>query len=349
MFDINLRNIFVLAFAILLAFIAVFIAQGWLREQAKTVIVQQEAETTDVVVAAMPLYFGNTIRHEHLKIIKWPAGTLPQGTFNSFDQIVGDEDEPRHALRTIEPDEPILHSKVSGFGERVSLSSLIPDGMRAITIRVNDVKGVAGFIMPGDRVDILLTRPYGKKDFINNVLIQNVKVLGIDQDANEDRDQPTVVRAVTLQTTPIQSQKLTLAEQMGHLSLALRGVTNVDIADTRTIRVSDLNLTDANDVKKKKPVRRKIRYSPYASVKVFRAFESKKYSVLKDNRTIAAVSNSARQNTGPLRNSSINQLAPSLSEISTAAGSKKSLPEFDKSAEKGPINLLPKEKQIDKK
>ena len=113
--------------------------------------------------------------------------------------------------RPIETNEPVLKSKVSGFGGRAILSSMIAPDMRAMTIRINDVSGVAGFVLPGDHVDIILIRDFGGSP-VTDILLQNIKVLGIDQDANQNRQQPGVVRAVTFEVTPTQSQKLVLAQ-----------------------------------------------------------------------------------------------------------------------------------------
>lgn len=287
----TIRNIMVFCLAMVLALVAVLAARNWLTQNSQTVIVQKDLPTKDVVVAVTPLYFGNMVRREHLKVIKWPAEYVPLGTFDSIATLLGDGSEERYTLKSIAINEPLLTSKISGFGEKISLSTMITDGMRATTIRVNDVKGVAGFVMPGDRVDVLLTRLSGKdkKDLINDILLQNVKVLGIDQNSSEQRDEPSVVRAVTLETTPRQSQKLTLAEQMGSLSLALRKITNVEATEARTIRASDLKYRELNKplavkkvVKKKSRRVSRRRVSSTISVQVVRALESQKYTVLKE-------------------------------------------------------------------
>jgi len=131
------------------------------------------------------------------------------------------------------------------------LSTLIAPGMRATTIRVNDVSGVAGFVLPGDRVDVLLTRdPTSGKRRGNNlqtdVFLQNMKVLAIAQDANQDRNKAAVVKAVTLEVTPTQAQKLTLAQKLGSLSLALRHINTVNAEAPQSIKARDLNVGEAN-------------------------------------------------------------------------------------------------------
>ena len=338
----TIRNIMVFGLAMFLALVAVLTARNWLTQKSQNVIVQQEMPTKDVVVAVTPLYFGNMVRREHLKVIKWPADYVPLGTFSSVESLLGDGSEERYTLTAIEVNEPMLTSKISGFGERISLSTMISDGMRATTIRVNDVKGVGGFVMPGDRVDVLLTRPSGKdkKDFINDILLQNVKVLGIDQNSSEQRDEPSVVRAVTLETTPRQSQKLTLGEQMGYLSLTLRKITNVEAAEARTIRVSDLKYSELNSptsVKKKsrRVVRRRI--SNMVSVKVVRALQSQKYTVLKDKSHHLATSSKTGLKIEPKAKLTISRVDGSNLRTSTT----QPVTDFNITGKTPPTNLVP--------
>ena len=131
--------------------------------------------------------------------------SVPPGSFASVEEVLGTDGKRRVALRAIEINEPMLKTKISGFGGRASLSTILAPEMRASTIRVNDINGVAGFVLPGDHVDIMLTRSAGgsEANLLTDILLQNVKVLAIDQDANEDRAQPAVVKAVTLEVTPV--------------------------------------------------------------------------------------------------------------------------------------------------
>ncbi len=175
------RAIMMLGVALLLAGASVFLARNWVQNQMNPVAAvadEQKEETTTVVVASSQLHYGNKLRREHLRVVDWPTTAVPEGSFKAVDDIIGKENEPkkkgdknqagqakqgkkpkeRVVLRTIEVNEPILKSKITGFGGRASLSTLIAPGMRATTIRVNDISGVAGFVLPGDRVDILLTR-----------------------------------------------------------------------------------------------------------------------------------------------------------------------------------------------
>lgn len=284
----NNRPMIFLAVGLVLAVLAVFLVQNYIGRMEQPAVVATSApamETVDIVVAKTPLYFGNKIGPEHLRLAKWPADAVPPGTFNSINAVLSEEGG-RVALRAIEMNEPVLVSKVSGKGGRLSLSGLIDGEMRAATIRVNDIVGVGGFVLPGDRVDVMLTRDLeGKTDQkINDILLQNIRVLGIDQDANEAKDQPTVARSVTLEVTAKQAQKLHLAQQVGALSLALRNLSHTEPDSTQRITVADLRYGEANSVEKK-PVARPVYRGPTnTTVRVYRALDSQSYRVRKDDK-----------------------------------------------------------------
>lgn len=291
-----MRAFLMLGFALLLAGVVVYLFQDWMQRQipkAPVIVQQQEPqiETTKVVVAASPLFFGNKIRRESLRLVDWPADSVPPGSFTNFDELLSD-DEERSTLRAIEVGEPILASKVSGFGGRAILSAVIAPDMRAVTIRVNDVNGVAGFVLPGDHVDILLTRKEGGSGMFTDVLLQNVKVLGIDQVASENLEKPKVAKAATLEVTQLQAQKLALAQRVGQLSLALRDLLNVEADLTRTVTIADLRVGEAieppnqelvKDVTPKKPrkpvVVKTAKANSGLSVRIVRALQASEYKV----------------------------------------------------------------------
>lgn len=208
--------------------------------------------TTTVIVAAENIAFGQAIKADFLKEVAWPADSVPEGAIQSRTEALGDSEGARIALKSIVAGEPILRSKISGYGERPILSRKVPDDKRAYSIRINDVSGVAGFLLPGDHVDVLLTRRIGRANdnYVTDVIIQNVSVLGIDQLASEEEDSPVVARTATIEVSPEQAQKLALAQQLGTLSLTLRGYTDTEQAEITRVTVGDL----ANDAKT--PVRR---------------------------------------------------------------------------------------------
>lgn len=247
----KVRPLIVLALALFLAAVAVIIARNWMLGQSRDTAAVEQAQTVKLVVAAAALKFGDRLAKENLRFIDWPAGNVPDGTFKSAEELL--EPQPRVALQAIQPNELILASKVTGPGQRASLSAVITTGMRAMTIRVNDVLGVAGFVLPGDRVDIMLTREIVKDQPITDVLLQNVKVLGIDQRSDQEENKPDVAKAVTIEVTPEQAQKITLAATVGTLSLALRDVSNVELAKVKPVSIKDLGITEAIGTVEPKP------------------------------------------------------------------------------------------------
>lgn len=317
----RMRAFWMLGLALILAGAAVFLAQNWLQSQKPQIVevpAEPQVQMATVVVAATPLYFGNTIRREHLREIEWPAGAVPPGSFSSIDDLLGTKGERRVALRAIEINEPVLKNKVSGFGGRASLSTILSPEMRAATIRVNDINGVAGFVLPGDHVDIMLTRNGGGSDtnLLTDILLQNIRVLAIDQDANEDRAQPAVVKAVTVEVTPVQAQKLVLAQRLGQLSLALRNVTNAVAEKPKTVTLSDLKVGEVNQSlgETPQPVEKTVVVKPTPkkkkeglSVRIVRGLASTNYEVQPERRPLF----SAPSESKPM-DLITNQVAPSL-------------------------------------
>jgi pilus assembly protein CpaB len=300
----NIRAFWMLGLALILAGGSVFLARNWLQSQIKPAIVEQmpapQIEMSKVVVAATPLFFGNEIRAPNLREADWPEDAVPPGAFNSIDEILGDGSEKRVVLRAIEINEPLLRRKISGFGGRATLSAVIAPEMRASTIGMSLDRGVAGFVLPGDHVDIMLTRKPtggdagGGGNLITDVLLQNVKVLGINQNANDAENKPQVPSAVTFEVTTIQAQKLVLAQRLGSLSLALRHVTNVAPEIPKTVSLKDLKVGEANlspgEVKappktvivKKTPKKKK----EGLSVRIVRGLSSSKYEVQPERKPL---------------------------------------------------------------
>jgi pilus assembly protein CpaB len=241
------NTIVMVGIAVVFGLLAVFVAQGWLNYQAelsrKTVAPQQKAvPTRTIVVATAPLRFGGPVSADNLREVAWPDEAIPAGTFATIAELTG---EKRIVLASIARNEPILRSKVTGPGQKATLSAVIQDGMRAVTVRVNDVEGVAGFILPGDHVDVLLTRQTNERaNGTNDVVIQNTRVLAIDQLADEAADRPQVARAVTIEVDTIGAQKIALAASLGNLSLMLRRAGEQHMDATRRITTSDLTQTE---------------------------------------------------------------------------------------------------------
>lgn len=233
--------------------LAVVLANIWLANQRSAMARTGDIERDTVVVAAVALKFGDTLSAEKLREVAWPSGAIPAGAFQTTkDLLTGD---PKQALQAIGVNEPVLATKITGPGQRATLSAVLAEGMKAVSIRVNDVLGVAGFVFPGDRVDVLLTRsvrnPEGADQSFVDVLLQSVKVLAVDQVADESKDSPTVVKAVTVEVNTKDAQKLTLAAGAGQLSLALRQAAASKGETTERITLTDLTGDTPDDVAKR--------------------------------------------------------------------------------------------------
>lgn len=209
------RVLLLFAVALLLGLGAAWYANVWL-ERGPGSAPEAKLEMSPVVVAAVDIPFGQEIQATHLKVLQWPKDALPAGVFHDPKQVVG-----RYASQKIIKDEPILEGRaVKQVGGSV-LAAMIPPDMRAVTVRVNDVIGVAGFALPGNRVDIIHAQKVNNK-IKTQIILQDLKVLAVDQSAQPDQNKPTVVRAVTLEVTPKQAETLVKATQDGEIRLALR-------------------------------------------------------------------------------------------------------------------------------
>src|ERR1043166_2179584 len=233
--------------AVVFGLLAVFVAQGWLNYQAelsrKTAAPKpQQVATRTIVVAAAPMRFGTHVIPDSLREVSWPDAAIPAGTYSSIAELTAGS--KRIVLASIERNEPILRTKITGPGQKATLSAVIQDGMRAVTVRTNDVEGVAGFVLPGDHVDVLLTRQSERTTGMNDVVIQNARVLAVDQLADDAADRPTVARAVTLEVDTVAAQKIALAASLGNLSLMLRRAGEQHMDATRRITASDLSQTE---------------------------------------------------------------------------------------------------------
>jgi pilus assembly protein CpaB len=239
-----------IGFAVLFGLLAVFLAQIWLNNQAderlKSIDAQRKAAppARTIVVAGKPLRFGDELNSAALREMPWPENALPAGAFGKIADLTSGK---RVVLMPIDVNEAVLASKITGPGQRATLSAMLSDGMKAVTIRVNDVEGVAGFVLPGERVDVVLTRTGEKNNSVNDVVLQNVRVLAVDQLADQRADKPAVVKAVTLEVDPTDGQKIALAATVGTLSLLLRKAGDVVSADTRRVTTRDLMTAPAQE------------------------------------------------------------------------------------------------------
>lgn len=239
----NLRTIATVAFAALFGLVAVLLTQVWLGRQ-RTADRQTAAieGTVPVVIAAQPIARGMALEPTLLKVVRFPQASVPPGALTSVEQAT--TGGQRLALRSIAVNEPILAGKVTTPGGKVNLSAAMTPGMRAVTFRSNDVAGVAGFVLPEDRVDVLLTRDASTggqdSELLTQVVADNLKVLAVDQIDDDAAGKPIVAKAITLEVTPEQSMRIALAQAAGTVSLALRQVGDAEPIEMRATRVSDL-------------------------------------------------------------------------------------------------------------
>ena len=236
------QSLLALGIAVLLGLVAVYLANIFLNVRASQ-LNSSPAGTTKVAIAAVPLSYGTQITPDKIKFVDYPSTTMPPGTFPTIPALLP-EGKQRIALRPIEVNQPLLAADLTGAGQSASIAALLPDGMRAASVRTNDVSGVAGFVKPNDTVDVLITRQSTGANGgaqVTDVLLQNIRVVAMDQDAQSKDGQPVVSRTATLEVSPVDAQKLALGQQLGQLSLVLRKPgAEQNVPYVETISLSDL-------------------------------------------------------------------------------------------------------------
>ena len=228
----RLNTLIMLLISVVFGALAVFFANLWLTGQRQAEVPGVSTpvlETSTIVVAARDLSFGEPLQAEVLREIPWPKSSVPEGAFAKITELTGDG---RHVvLSPLGLNEPVLKWKISGPGARASLSAIVGEGMRAVGIRLNDVAGAGGFVLPGDRVDVLYTKTRVNDDpSSTDILIQNVQVLAINQLADRKQSDPVVAAVATLEVTTVDAQKIALAQSTGMLSLSLRAAGSLERA-----------------------------------------------------------------------------------------------------------------------
>ncbi len=231
---------------------ALFVARVWLPSQSGPKTAPHSAPATapgvPVVLAAGPIAYGDKIDPKRLTLAQLPADLVPPGAFSSVEQVMKqDSGGAPVALVAISAKEPILASKLSGAGGRQTLAAMIGDGYRAYTIGVTEVAGGGGHILPGDRVDVVVTRDAegaviegGKSKYISEVAIQNVRVLGMDLNVDPTTAKPSVAHTATLEVNVEDAERLALAAQAGTLSLALRRAGSAEVVPVRPMQTAGL-------------------------------------------------------------------------------------------------------------
>ena len=206
---------------------AVVLASQWISRQAATIA------SSKVVVAAIDIDLGTPLTPQMLKLADWPRGSVPNGATKDIKTL-----DARVVKTSLLRGEPVLESKLAPLGATGGLSAVIAQGNRAMTVRVNDVVGVAGFALPGNYVDIVVNtedesvKAENVNKSISKIVLEHIMVLAVAQEQSRDETKPKVVSAVTLEVTPDQAEKLDLARSVGTLSLVLRNQVDKSLVTT---------------------------------------------------------------------------------------------------------------------
>jgi pilus assembly protein CpaB len=242
----NTRALMMMAVAVVLALGAVIVAARWISAQAS-------GSTDKVAVALVDISLGARLTPEMIRMVDWPANAIPPGAITDAKLL-----ETRVTRTSILRGEPVMESKLAPPGTMGGLSAVVADGKRAMTVRVNDVVGVAGFALPGNFVDIMVNTQEeraknspGKDTSISKIVLERIMVLAVAQESSRDETKPKVVNAVTLELTPDQVEKLDLARSVGTLSLVLRN--QIDPTPVNTGGATKATLFDVKTAPAAKP------------------------------------------------------------------------------------------------
>jgi pilus assembly protein CpaB len=228
------RTLIVLLVAVLFGGILSYAVYNFLQNRPVTVVKTPEK---NIVVAAGDLPLGTLLKDENLSLVPWPAPNVPQGFFDRKEDLLA-----RGIIQPMVKNEPILESKLAPKGTGAGLPPIIPKGMRAVSIRANEIIGVAGFVIAGTRVDVILTAtPQGTQEPMSKIVLQNVEVATAGQVIQKDPEgKPVTVTVVTLFVTPEDAEKITNASTQGQFQLALRHPLDLEETKTRGIQMSQL-------------------------------------------------------------------------------------------------------------
>lgn len=230
----NIKAIGLILLALILGLAAALYAADWVSSQGRIA-------SDKVVVAAVDIQLGSKINQQMLATAAWPSSSVPQGAFNDVNTL-----QDRVAKVSVLRGEPIIEGKLAPVGTRGGLSAVIAEGKRAMTVRVNDVVGVAGFALPGNYVDVMVNTERdrdgrnNRNNQISKTVLEHVLVLAIAQEAGRDDTKPKVVSAVTLELSPEDAEKLDLARSVGTLSLVLRNQIDKDPVTTAGVTKQQL-------------------------------------------------------------------------------------------------------------
>jgi pilus assembly protein CpaB len=263
------RALWVLLAALLAGLAAVWLATRWMQAQT--------GEITRVVVARSDIPLGTRLEPQMLQLADWPRASVPAGARNAVPALDG-----RVVTTALQRGEPVTEARLAPQGARAGLSAVVPEGKRAMTVRVNDVVGVAGFALPGTYVDVLVNTVEdggsgraARERSVSKIVLERILVLAAAQEADRDSTRPKVVNAVTLELTPAQAETLDLARSVGTLSLVLRNHADTETATTRGATKAGLLAAVADvhpaapptrpRVSPKAPAKRSVAHTPAAT------------------------------------------------------------------------------------
>jgi pilus assembly protein CpaB len=223
------RAVMLLLLSLVAGVAAMVLAARWLHAQ------DGQPTGAQVVVATRDVDLGQPLNGSMVQLVAWPTDSVPAGAFPTVEAIEG------RVLRSqLQKGEPVLEAKLAPVGTKGGLSALIGEGQRAITVKVNEVFGVAGFALPGNFVDVLVNTQDDRDRPVSKIVLERILVLAVAQEASRDDTKPRVVNAVTLEVTPEQAERIDLARSVGTLSLVLRNQVDSDQAKTDGVRKAQL-------------------------------------------------------------------------------------------------------------
>jgi len=247
----NRRGILFLILAAVLGIGAAVMAQRWLEAQSVPASADARPDTQPVAVVRNDASVGSILNPRELTTVDWPLEFVPQGAYSSPEQLEG-----RVLRRPLAGGEPVLETALLPVGSQGGLVSVIDSTRRAVSVKVDPVVGVAGFIRPGSQVDVIATLKKSDGKPYTKAILQDVKVLAIDQKLQEAREgDPQLVQVVTLEVSTVQAEKLTFAAHQGRLQLALRNPTDREILETRSVNANGV-LGDSPRRTRPRPVSR---------------------------------------------------------------------------------------------
>jgi len=219
------RGTVLVLLSLAMGLIAAWGANSWVK--GRLAGASDDANVTKIVAAATEIPYGTKIEERHVRMMEMPSEGIPDGALMNLEDAVD-----KVATLEIQRGEVLLSGRLADHHAGSTLAALVGENMRAITVRVDDVVGVAGFLLPGNSVDVVSARlDMRTKRATTETILKNIKVLAVDQKAATDENEPVIVRAVTLEVTPVQSETLVKAREEGSIQLTLRNPAELQVAE----------------------------------------------------------------------------------------------------------------------